>query len=127
LNRDLAFKNLLTGKLSNGTLSLAWGGEVNESVSNWAVGARVLWDRGRFNGETLEEACQLPLGGRICEVSNVESATLGSAGKNCILSSSLVGRRGLRRLVGNSCLAKSSSNVVDGVSNLLSDGRHDES
>ena len=80
-----------------------------------------------LHGESLEETCQFPLGGRICEVSDVESATLGSTGKNCILSSSLVGgRRGLRRGVGNSCLAKSGSNVVDGVSNLLRDGRHDE-
>lgn len=48
LNRDLAIENLLAGEFSNGTLSLARGREIDEGISNWAVGAWVLWDRGGF-------------------------------------------------------------------------------
>lgn len=48
LNGDLALKDLLAGELSNGTLGLAWCREVDESVTNWAVGAWVLWNGGRF-------------------------------------------------------------------------------
>jgi hypothetical protein len=49
LDRDLAFKNFLARELRDGTLSLAWGGKVDESVSNWAVGTGVLGNRGRFD------------------------------------------------------------------------------
>lgn len=33
----------------------------------------------------LEEVLQLPLGGRVCEVSNVESPTLGGAGQDSLV------------------------------------------
>jgi hypothetical protein len=56
LNRDLAIKDLLAGEFSNGTLSLARGGEVDEGISNWAVGAWVLWDRGGFTVAILSAA-----------------------------------------------------------------------
>jgi hypothetical protein len=48
LDGDLAVEDLLTRELSDGTLSLAWGREVDEGIAYGAVGARVLWDRGGF-------------------------------------------------------------------------------
>lgn len=48
LDGDLALKDLLARELSNGTLGLAGGRQVDESVANWAVGAWVLWDGGGF-------------------------------------------------------------------------------
>jgi hypothetical protein len=53
LNRDLALKDLLAGKLLDGTLSLSGGREVDKGVANRAVGARVLGDR---NGLTRGRA-----------------------------------------------------------------------
>ena len=48
LDRDLAIEDLLARELSDGTLSLAWGREVDKGIAYRAVGARVLWDRGGF-------------------------------------------------------------------------------
>lgn len=49
----------------------------------------------------LEEVLQFPLGGRICEVSNVKSPTLGGAGKNSIvLGCGGLGASGLGVVVG---------------------------
>lgn len=42
LDRDLALENVLAGKLSDGTLSLSRGREVNEGIADRAVSARVL-------------------------------------------------------------------------------------
>lgn len=52
---------------------------------------------------SLEEAGQLPLGRRISEVSDIESATLCSAGQNCIALSSVGGliSSSIRRFVGD--------------------------
>jgi hypothetical protein len=70
---------------------------------------------------SLEESGQLPLGRRVREVSDVESATLSSAGQNGVI---LVSGGRVGSLVGNGSVAKSGSNVVDGVRNFLHDGRH---
>ena len=48
LDRDFALENFLTGELSDSTLSLAWGRQVDKGISDRAVGARVLWDGGGF-------------------------------------------------------------------------------
>jgi hypothetical protein len=63
LNGDLALEDLLAGELLDGTLSLGRSGEVDESVADRAVGARVLWDRNGLTGwgggqqrEHVEEA-----------------------------------------------------------------------
>ena len=75
---------------------------------------------------SLEEGLQLPFGSRVREVTDVESATLCGAGQNCLIVSSigrLVGR-GDSRLLIEGGVAKSGSNVVDGVRNFLHDGRH---
>jgi hypothetical protein len=48
LDRDLALKNLLAGELSDGTLGLGGGREVDEGVADRAVGARVLRDGNRL-------------------------------------------------------------------------------
>lgn len=45
LNRDLALEDLLAGKLSDGTLCLGGGGEVDEGIADGTVGAGVLGDR----------------------------------------------------------------------------------
>jgi hypothetical protein len=71
---------------------------------------------------SLEEGLQLPLGGRVREVSDVESSSLRGAGQDRIVLGGLVGGG---RLVGDRCVAKSGSNVVDGVRKLLHDSRHD--
>lgn len=71
---------------------------------------------------SLEEGLQLPLGGRVCEVPDVESSSLSGAGQDCIILCSLVVGD---RLVGEGGVAKSGSNVVDGVRKLLHDSRHD--
>lgn len=70
---------------------------------------------------SLEEGLQLPLGGRVGEVSDVESSSLRGAGQDRIVLGGLVGGR----LVGDGCVAKSGSNVVDGVRKLFHDSRHD--
>lgn len=44
LNRNLALQNLLARQLSDGTLSLAGGRKVDESVTDRALGTRVLRD-----------------------------------------------------------------------------------
>jgi hypothetical protein len=44
LDRDLALKDLLARELRDGTLSLSGCREVDEGVTDRAVGARVLWD-----------------------------------------------------------------------------------
>lgn len=67
---------------------------------------------------------QLPLGGRICEVTDVESSSLVGAGQDSF-AVSIVLARGFR-LVRDGCVAKGGSNVVDGVSNFLHDCRHDD-
>lgn len=75
---------------------------------------------------SLEEGLQLLLGRRICEVSDIQSAAFCSAGQDCLIVSSagrLVGR-GFSRLVGGCKVAKSGSNVGDGVRNFIHDGRH---
>jgi hypothetical protein len=69
---------------------------------------------------SLEEGLQLPLGRRVREVSDVESSSLRCAGQHRIVLSGLVGGW----LVGEGCVAKSGSNVVDGVRNFLHDSRH---
>jgi len=48
LDRDLALENLLAGELSDGTLSLGGSREVDEGVTDGAVGARVLRDGNRL-------------------------------------------------------------------------------
>jgi hypothetical protein len=70
---------------------------------------------------SLEEGGQLPLGRRVREVSDVKSTTLSSAGQNGVI---LVSSGRVGRLVGNGRVAKSGSNVVDGVRNFLHDCRH---
>jgi len=78
--------------------------------------------RGVFLHEvSLEESGQLPLGRRVREVSDVESATLSSAGQDGVI---LVSGGRVGSFVGNGGVAKSGSNVVDGVRNFLHDGRH---
>jgi hypothetical protein len=75
---------------------------------------------------SLEEGFQLPFGGRVREVTDVKSATLCSAGQHCLIVSSIGGfvGRGISRFVIEGSVAKSGSNVVDGVRNFLHDGRH---
>ena len=70
--------------------------------------------------ESRKEILQLPIGGRVREVSDVQSTSLGSAGQNGIV----VGRLGGVFLDG--CVCKLGSNVVDGLSNFLHDARHFE-
>jgi hypothetical protein len=48
LDGDLTLQNLLARELSDGTLSLAGGRQVDEGVTDRAVGARVLRDRNRL-------------------------------------------------------------------------------
>ncbi len=48
LNRDLAIKDLFARELGNCTLGFAWGREVDECVSDRAVGTWVLGDGGGF-------------------------------------------------------------------------------
>lgn len=48
LNGNLSLEDLLAGKLSNGTISLVRGRKVDKSVSDRAVGTRVLGDRDRL-------------------------------------------------------------------------------
>lgn len=48
LDGDLALEDLLAGELSDGTLSLARGREVDEGVADGAVGARVLGNGNRL-------------------------------------------------------------------------------
>lgn len=79
---------------------------------------------------SLEKFGQLPLGRRICEVTDIESATLCSAGQDCLVVGSIgalvtTSGGGFSRLVRERCVAKSGSNVVDSVRNFLHDGRHD--
>lgn len=45
LDGDLALEDLLARELSDGTLSLAGGREVDEGIADGAVGARVLGNR----------------------------------------------------------------------------------
>jgi hypothetical protein len=99
LDGDLAVEDGLAVELSNGTLGLGWGREGNEGIADGARGARVGGDgRGlavrrvsftllrhaEKTGSTLhqvvlEELLQLPLGGRVREVSNVKSPALSGA------------------------------------------------
>lgn len=48
LNGNLSLEDLLAGKLSNGTISLVGGRKVDKSVSDRAVGTRILGDRDRL-------------------------------------------------------------------------------
>lgn len=48
LNGNLALENLLAGELSDGTFGFSRGGKIHESVTDRAVGARVLRDRDGF-------------------------------------------------------------------------------
>lgn len=48
LDGDLALEDLLAGELSDGALGLAGGREVDEGVTDRAVGARVLRDGNRL-------------------------------------------------------------------------------
>jgi hypothetical protein len=50
LHRDLAREDLLAGESLDGSGRLGSSGEVNECVSNGAVGAGVHWDRGALAG-----------------------------------------------------------------------------
>lgn len=54
LDRDLAFQDLLARELSDGTLGLGGGREVDECVANGLIGTRVPWDR-----DGLAESCIL--------------------------------------------------------------------
>lgn len=100
LDRDLAVEDGLAVELSNGALGLGRGRQSNEGVADGTRGARVggdgrglavqrvsmgcvMWVRWvrwvHSHQVVLEEVLQLPLVGRICEVSNVKSPTLGGA------------------------------------------------
>lgn len=48
LNGDLTLQNLLPGELCYGTLRLGRSREVDEGITNRAVGTRVLWNRDRL-------------------------------------------------------------------------------
>ena len=74
---------------------------------------------------TIKESLQLPLGRRVREVSDIESATLCSAGKDGLIVGVLCGLILCRLGLGNGGVAKFGSNVVDGLSNFLHDARHD--
>jgi hypothetical protein len=50
LDRDLALEDLLSGQLSDGTLSLSRGGEVDEGIADGTVGTRVLGNGDRLAG-----------------------------------------------------------------------------
>lgn len=64
----------------------------------------------------LEEFLQLPLICRVCEVADVQTASLGGTGMDGILGLVLTGEGGIVKSVGN---------VGDGsVSNFLHVGRH---
>jgi hypothetical protein len=124
LDGDLAVEDGLAVELSNGTLGLGWGREGNESVADRARSAGVGGDgRGlavqrvssgmRHVGRglhvhqvVLEEVLQLPLVGRIREVSNVKSPALGGARTHSLV----LGGRGLR---GAGAL-RGGSRVVEG-------------
>lgn len=81
--------------------------------------------RDNLHQVSLEERLQLPLGRRVREVSDVQSAALCSAGQNGLVVRSIGGLLSrVCRFVGNGGVAKSGSNVVDGVSYFLHDGRH---
>jgi hypothetical protein len=67
LDRDLALEDLLARKLTNGALSLAGGGEVDEGIANWTVGARVLGNRDRLTrggGQLISRKEHVPKGKR---------------------------------------------------------------
>ena len=87
------------------------------------TGQRVRGGKSKLNLHkvSLEEGLQLPLGRRVREISDVESSSLRRASQDRIVLGGLVGGR----LVGEGCVAKSGSNVVDGVRNFLHDSRHD--
>ena len=74
---------------------------------------------------TIKEGLQLPLGRRVREVSDIESATLCSAGQDSLIMGVLCGLILCRLGLGNGGVAKFGSNVVDGLSNFLHDARHD--
>ena len=103
LDGNLAVKDGLAVQLLDSAVGLRGGGDVNEGVADRASGARVGGDRGgltvkdmlalcacdimnsRFlnlHKVVLEEVLQLSLGGRVGEVSNVQSPTLSGAGDN---------------------------------------------
>jgi hypothetical protein len=65
LDRDLALKDLLAGELSDGTLSLGGGREVDEGVADRAVGARVLRDGNRLTAAWMVSDGQKGQGGDI--------------------------------------------------------------
>lgn len=73
----------------------------------------------------LEEVFQLPLRCRISQVSDVQAATFGSAGKDSIVGSRLV-VGGLARDggIGQSVRRKVIDGIGSGVSDFLHDGRH---
>ncbi len=48
MDGDLALEDLLTGELSDGTVSLGGGRKINEGVANRTVGTRVLGNRDGF-------------------------------------------------------------------------------
>lgn len=55
LNGNLALQDFLARELGNGALGLAGGREVDKGVANRAVGARVLWDRGRLTARRCQQ------------------------------------------------------------------------
>lgn len=73
---------------------------------------------------TLEEVLQLPLRCRISQVSDVQAATFGSAGKDSVVGGRLV----VGGLASDRGIGQSIGNVIDGsgrgVSDFLHDGRH---
>lgn len=73
---------------------------------------------------TLEEVLQLPLRCRISQVSDVQAATFGSAGKDSVVGGRLV----VGGLASDRGVGQSVGNVIDGsgrgVGDFLHDGRH---
>lgn len=81
---------------------------------------------GNLHKVSLEEFFQLPLGCRVSQVSDVQAATFGSAGKDSVVVSRLV----VGGLARNRGIGQSVGNVIDGsggsVCNLLNCGSHFE-
>jgi len=67
----------------------------------------------------LEEALQLLLGCRVGKVSDVQAATFRGTGKDSVIVGGLV-----VSLASDGGIGQSVSNVIDGVSNFVHDGRH---
>ena len=101
LHRDLALQNGLPIKVVDGTVSLTRDGDIDKRVTDWAGGTRIGGDRNGLARSrqlcvtqqtnfylhlvVLEEFFQLSLGGRISEVSDVQSPPFGSAGENSLI------------------------------------------